>query len=242
MWSSVLALSLMMALNPLRLGMIILLMSWPRPVQNLLAYRVGNLTSCIPIVVVPLTLLHVTPMFRSFAHGWATSSTVRQIQFGMGVLALSIATLMIVRSQMRRRAQLPARGTARRPWYRTRLCRQQSRGCWAARRMRRRRAGRHSGGCCVAPTVRGKRIHAGRVCDRPRKHAGTRRGSIRARYHRGLGSRDRHAGRRRHHVCRRGVCSCRDHPRQLPGNASENRSGAATAARLGVGSPSAGFW
>src|ERR1700739_4774684 len=28
---------------------------------------------------------------------------------------------------------------------------------------------------------------------------------------------------------------------QLPGNASENRSGAATAARLGVGSPSAGL-
>jgi hypothetical protein len=106
MWSSVLVLALPIALNPVRLGLALLLISRPRPVQNLLAYWVGNLTACIPTVVVPLTLLHVTPMFKSFAQDLATSSTVRHIQIGMGVLALSIAALMIVPSLARRRVQL----------------------------------------------------------------------------------------------------------------------------------------
>ena len=78
------------------------MVSRPRPVQNLLAYGVGSLTACIATVVVPLTLLHGTPMFRSFTQDLATpatteSSTVRHIQIGMGVLALSIAALMTVR-------------------------------------------------------------------------------------------------------------------------------------------------
>jgi hypothetical protein len=107
MWSSVLVLALPIALNPVRLGLTLLLISRPRPVQNLLAYWLGNLTACIPTVVVPLTLLHVTPMFKSFAQDLATSSTVRHIQVGMGVVALSIAALMTVHLLARPRAQLP---------------------------------------------------------------------------------------------------------------------------------------
>ena len=50
------------------------------------------------------------------------------------------------------------------------------------------------------PQCVGKRILVGRLRDRPRSGAVTRRarGSIRTHYHRGLGSRDRHAGQRRH--------------------------------------------
>jgi hypothetical protein len=44
--------------------------------------------------------------FKSFAQGWATSSTGRHIQLGIGVLALSIAALLTVRLWARRRAQL----------------------------------------------------------------------------------------------------------------------------------------
>jgi hypothetical protein len=106
MWSSVLVLALPIALNPVRLGLALLLISRPRPVHNLLAYWVGNLTACIPTVMVPLTLLHVTPMFKSFAQDLATSSTVRHIHIGMGVLALSIAALMTVPPLARQRAQL----------------------------------------------------------------------------------------------------------------------------------------
>jgi hypothetical protein len=109
MWSSVLVLALLIAISPLRLGITLLLISRPRPVQNLLAYWVGGLTGCIPAVVVPMTLLHGTPMFKSFADGLATSSTVRHIQIGIGVLALSIAALMTVRSltRVRQRARVP---------------------------------------------------------------------------------------------------------------------------------------
>jgi hypothetical protein len=115
MWSSVLVLGLLEALNPLRLGITLLMVSRPRPVPNLLAYGVGSLTACIATLVVPLTLLHGTPMFRSFTQDLgtpATSSTVRHIQIGMGVLALSIAALITVRSLMRarQRAHLPTPG------------------------------------------------------------------------------------------------------------------------------------
>jgi hypothetical protein len=110
MWGAVLGLAFMAALNPVRLGLTLLVISRPRPVQNLLAYWVGCLIGCIPAVVVPLTLLHVTPMFTSFTQGLAASPTQRHIRFGMGVLALSIAVLITVRSLARRRqrAHLPA--------------------------------------------------------------------------------------------------------------------------------------
>lgn len=107
-----LILAVLVALNPLRLGLTLLLISRSRPVQNLFAYWVGNLTSGIPIMVVPLTLLHVTPTFESFAKDVAKSPTVRHIQVGSGVFALSVAALMTVhflarsREQARQRAQV----------------------------------------------------------------------------------------------------------------------------------------
>ena len=108
MWGSLLALLLVTALNPVRLAITLLVISRPRPVQNLLAYGAGCLTGCIPGVVVPLTLLHVTPVFGSFADGLATSSTVRHIRIGLGVLALTIATALVVHSLTRQRPRAPA--------------------------------------------------------------------------------------------------------------------------------------
>jgi hypothetical protein len=116
-WSSVLGLALLLAVNPVRLGVILLMLSRPRPVQNLLAYWVGNLVAGVPYVLVPLMVLHLTPMstlFRqgSAARGTVANSTVGHIQIGMGVLALSIAALMTVRSltRQRQRAHLPTPG------------------------------------------------------------------------------------------------------------------------------------
>jgi hypothetical protein len=110
-WGSLLALAVLTALNPVRLGITLLVISRPRPVPNLLVYYFGCLTGCIPAVVVPLTLLHVTPAFKSWADGFlAKSSTVRHIQFGIGMLILSIAVLIAVWSLMRR--QQPAAVTA----------------------------------------------------------------------------------------------------------------------------------
>jgi hypothetical protein len=109
-WGSLLGLAFLWALNPALLGLILLVISRPRPVQNLLACWVGCLTTNVPALLVPLTVLHVTPMFRFTARDLAspaTSSTVRHIQLGMGVLMLSIAALMTVRFWARQRAPLP---------------------------------------------------------------------------------------------------------------------------------------
>ncbi|VEG20559.1 gap protein [Mycolicibacterium phlei] len=109
-WGSVLALVVLVALNPIRLGITLLVISRPQPVQNLLIYWAGCLIGCIPAVVVPLTLLHVTPMFRSFAQGVAGSPTIRHVQLGMGVLALSVAALIASRPLLRGR-QLQLQGS-----------------------------------------------------------------------------------------------------------------------------------
>jgi Sap, sulfolipid-1-addressing protein len=115
MWGSVLVLALLMGLHPLRLGLILLVISRPRPMQNLLAYWVGGLVVSVTYMLVPLMVLHFTPWFTSFAHDLATpatgaSSTVRHIQIGIGVLVLSIAALMTVRFSARQRAHLPTPG------------------------------------------------------------------------------------------------------------------------------------
>jgi hypothetical protein len=108
MWGSVLALAFMAALEPVRLGITLLVISRPRPVQNLFALWAGSLTGCIPGLVVPLTVLNFTPM-RGLATP-ATSSTVRHVQIGMGMFVLSIAALMAVRFLARQRAHQPIPG------------------------------------------------------------------------------------------------------------------------------------
>ena len=107
MWGSVVVLALPMALDPVRLGVNLLLISRPRPAQNLLVYWVGCVSASVVLILAPLLVLHYTPVCASFVHDLATSSIVRQMQFGMCVLALSIAALMIVRLRRRRRAPLP---------------------------------------------------------------------------------------------------------------------------------------
>ncbi len=112
MWGSVLGLALIAALHPFRLAIILLMVSRPRPVQNLLAYWVGSLAVGVPALLVPLMVLHFTPMFRPFAQGLGTpatgpSTTFRHIQIGMGVLVLSVAALMTLRYSARQRARLP---------------------------------------------------------------------------------------------------------------------------------------
>jgi hypothetical protein len=115
MWSSVLLMALLVSLDPVRFGIILLLISRPRPVQNLLAYWGGCMIAGVSALLVPLMVLHFTPMFTSFEHDMAApataaSSTVRHVQIGVGVLALVIAALMTVRFSARERAHLPTAG------------------------------------------------------------------------------------------------------------------------------------
>jgi Sap, sulfolipid-1-addressing protein len=109
-WGSVLGMALLWALNPALLGLILLVISRPRPVQNLVVCWAGCLITNVPALLVPLLMLHVMPVFRSTAHVLATAgsnSTARHIQLGMGVLVLSISALIAVRSRARQRAHVP---------------------------------------------------------------------------------------------------------------------------------------
>lgn len=109
MWSSVAVLALPIALDPVRLGVNLLLISRPRPAQNLLVYWIGCVTASILLLVVPLLVLHNTAAFASFVHDLANpqttaSVTVRRIEVGVGVLILAIAAATGLRAVKRRPA------------------------------------------------------------------------------------------------------------------------------------------
>jgi hypothetical protein len=115
MWGPLLGLALFIALNPVRVGIIVLVVSRPRPVPNLLVYWLGCLTASVVYLLVPLTVLHVTPAFTAFAKDFTTPGSVAysitgHIEIGLGVLALLVAALMAMRFSVRGRAHLPAPG------------------------------------------------------------------------------------------------------------------------------------
>jgi Sap, sulfolipid-1-addressing protein len=115
MWSSLVLLALPIAVDPVRLGFNVLLISRPRPAQNLFVYWIGCALGGLVLLLVPILALHFTPLFSSFVHDVANpskpaNSTVRHIEIAMGALVLAAAALMAVRFFARQRAQLPASG------------------------------------------------------------------------------------------------------------------------------------
>lgn len=105
-WGSLLGMAILMAFNPALLALILLVISRPRPVQNLLVCWIGCLTTNIPALLVPVVLLHRAPMFSPQAP--TANAAARHIQLGMGVLVLSVALLIAVRFWVRQRARVPA--------------------------------------------------------------------------------------------------------------------------------------
>jgi hypothetical protein len=115
MWSLVVFAALATAINPVRLGVILLMISRPRPVQNLVVYWAGCLVIGIPALVVPLLVINFTPAFKSQVDSLAApgpNNTVRFIQLGVGALALAVALVIALRPLMRKRAR-PARARHR---------------------------------------------------------------------------------------------------------------------------------
>ena len=107
MWGSVAVLALPIAFDPVRLGVNLLLISRPRPAQNLLVYWVGCVTASVMLLLLPLLALHVTDL--AWVHDLANprttaSATMRHVQVFVGVLLLVIAAVTAVRMVTRRRA------------------------------------------------------------------------------------------------------------------------------------------
>ncbi|WP_029110280.1 GAP family protein [Mycobacterium sp. URHD0025] len=104
MWGSLAVLALLTTINPVRLGIIILVLSRPRPMQNLLAYWTGAVLVGLTTLLIPLFVLHSTPASSDFAKNFAnpTENPVAQRSaIGMGVLLLAIGAFMAARSVLR---------------------------------------------------------------------------------------------------------------------------------------------
>lgn len=91
----------MFAVNPVLLAVIVLMISRPKPVQNLLAYWSGSMIVNFLGLLIPLLVLHYTPAFSTFSEDVSSptqSTTARVIQVSMGVIMLSFAAFLAVRS------------------------------------------------------------------------------------------------------------------------------------------------
>lgn len=96
---------LLWALNPGVVGVIVLLLSRPRGVQNLFAFWCGSVMVSIPFMLIPLLMLYFAPSSISFAHDFSTptSPVARNTQIGLGLFTLSVAIVVIARHVARRR-------------------------------------------------------------------------------------------------------------------------------------------
>jgi Sap, sulfolipid-1-addressing protein len=92
MWSAVFFLSLVVAMDPVRVGITTLLLSRPRPVVNLFVFWLGGITAGIAVSLVVLLFLRdlALPVLR-VAISAISSPTAAHIQVVIGVLAVLIA-------------------------------------------------------------------------------------------------------------------------------------------------------
>ena len=111
MSSAVLALSLLAAIDPVRIGITALLISRPRPMLNLVAFWVGGMAAGIVAAVGALLFLRdLTLSVETALVSAASSRSVAYLQFAIGVLAVSLAALMLARFGARQRTAVPVTG------------------------------------------------------------------------------------------------------------------------------------
>jgi hypothetical protein len=107
MWSAVLALSVVVAIDPVRIGITALLISRPQPMRNLLAFWLGGMAAGIAVASVVLLWLREWAVGAMRAvESAASNPIVGQIQVLLGVLAALIA----VRVLARKRTPVPTTG------------------------------------------------------------------------------------------------------------------------------------
>lgn len=110
MWGSLLVLAVLTTINPVRLAIILLVLSRPRPMQNLLAYWVGAVIVGLATLFVPLIVLHATPSSASFARAFANPTAnpaAQRTALIIGAVLLTVAVLTLARSSLRPRTKVP---------------------------------------------------------------------------------------------------------------------------------------
>ncbi|MGH3633799.1 MAG: GAP family protein [Mycobacterium sp.] len=99
----VLAMALIAATNPVRLGIALLLISRSRPMVNLLAYWLGAMATGITAALGLLIVVHgFAPTFMQSVSALGASSAARHTQIAIGLLALLVAALIAVGFSVRR--------------------------------------------------------------------------------------------------------------------------------------------
>ncbi|WP_197500684.1 GAP family protein [Mycobacterium sp. 852002-51961_SCH5331710] len=110
MWGSLLVLALLTTVNPVRLGIILLVLCRPRPIPSLLAYWTGCVVIGLASVVGPLLVLHAIPTSAAFIKQFADPAdnpTVQKTAIGTGVALLLVAAFIGLRSIARQRSRVP---------------------------------------------------------------------------------------------------------------------------------------
>jgi len=111
MWGAVLALALVAGLDPVRIGIAVVLFARPRPVLHLVALWLGGMAVGVVLAVAMLFGLHdIAPGVMHRVQLATTSSTAGHIQIAMGILALVVAAAIAVGFSVRQRTPvaLPA--------------------------------------------------------------------------------------------------------------------------------------
>ena len=99
MWGSLVVLALLTTINPVRLGLILLVLSRPRPMKNLLAYWSGALLVGLLTLLIPLALLHATPGTAAFVEDFANPTAnpaAQRTAIGLGAALLLFAAVLVV--------------------------------------------------------------------------------------------------------------------------------------------------
>jgi Sap, sulfolipid-1-addressing protein len=100
---TVLAMALIAATNPVRLGIALLLISRPRPMLNLLTYWLGAVTTAITAGLGVLIVVdHVAPTLMQSVSAQAASPAARHTQIAVGLVVLAVTALIAVVFSVRR--------------------------------------------------------------------------------------------------------------------------------------------
>ena len=113
MWGLVLLFALSAAQDPVRIGVMALLIARPRPMHNLLAYWLGLMATGFGAALAALFVLHdfLLPVVRVVT-SVATNPVVPPAQIALGVLALSTAAMLAMRCSLRQAPHAAMAGAA----------------------------------------------------------------------------------------------------------------------------------
>lgn len=111
MWSAVLLLALISAIEPARIGITALLIARPRPMLNLLVYWLGLMATAVGLAMVALFWLRDLMIpFARLVNSAATSPVVPVIQIVVGLVAVPASAMIAMRSPVPQAARVSVPG------------------------------------------------------------------------------------------------------------------------------------